>query len=73
MQGHQTAEEVVSTLVHESSHFRRFSKNYRNTQLDEYYSIRRELLYNKGRRPTADERNQIWVDVLLRYPGLPRN
>lgn len=72
MQNHETAAEAVSTLVHESSHIRRMTKNYRNTQLDEYYSIRREFLYNNGRRPTEDERHQIWVDVVLRYPNLPR-
>jgi hypothetical protein len=71
---HGTAKDVVSTIVHESSHIHRAARGARNTQLDEVRARSREFLYYHGRRPTLPERKNIWheVEELFEYSDLPR-
>jgi hypothetical protein len=72
MRNNGTAKEAVSTMTHESSHARRFFRNgiRQSTQYEEYRAIRREFLFNFGRRPTLFERQGIWNDAQTRYPDL---
>jgi hypothetical protein len=74
MQNNVDAEEAVSTLVHESSHFDTLANRPElfNTQYDEYLAARREFLFsNDGARPSLMQRQQIWNGVQQRYSNLP--
>jgi hypothetical protein len=65
--------QVVSNMVHESYHATRWARggNSRATMLEEYGAIRRQRLYEFGRRPTAAERQSIWEQVRRDYGHLP--
>jgi RHS repeat-associated protein len=67
-------EDIARTLVHESTHQRRFfqGRGKRNmyTQYEEFLAARNEALV-LGRRPTLAERRAIWADVQSRYHYYP--
>lgn len=71
MANNGTARNAVSTMVRESRHIGWRFRGYMNTLQDEYYAFRREFLFEKGRRPTLSERQQIWDKVQELYPKLP--
>jgi hypothetical protein len=71
MQNQSSAKSAVSTLVHESSHIDRGLRGIpQTTRYEEYVAFRREFLYNKGRRPTLQERRNIWQAVNELYTDL---
>jgi hypothetical protein len=74
VRNHASPDDVVSTIVHESSHMHRFYRGSLRTQLDEVRARSREFLYREGRRPTAAERRTIWWEVEDRpdYSDLPK-
>jgi hypothetical protein len=64
MRNNGTAKEAVSTIVHESSHAKRFFRRIaQNTRYEEYRAFRREFLFEYGKRPTFSERKVIWADI----------
>lgn len=69
--------DAVSTFVHEAKHrldLQRGTANIRQwTQLDEVRAMRREFLFEWGRRPSKVERLQIWdkVQSVPEYRVLP--
>lgn len=68
---HSSSKEVVSTLVHEATHQKRyFQFKPKNTQYEEYLSFRNEFLFKESRRPTFTERKEIWDVVQEYYPHL---
>jgi hypothetical protein len=73
VRNHRSAEEIVSTIVHESSHIHRHFRGSPHTRLDEVRARCRAFLYEEGRRPTRAERLEIWreVDELVEYADLP--
>jgi hypothetical protein len=74
VRNHRSAHEIVSTLVHESSHIHRHFRGSPPSRLDEVRARCRAFLYEAGRRPTRSERLAIWqeVDELVEYADLPR-
>jgi hypothetical protein len=72
MQNNRTADEAVSTMVHESSHAKRSFLGKIHSQYDEYRAFRREFLFQTGRRPTLTERQNIWRAVQEDYPNVIR-
>lgn len=68
---HRSASEVVSTLVHESSHVHRHFRGGRATQADELRAFAREFLYDNKRRPTLAERATLRAQVARDYSHLP--
>jgi hypothetical protein len=74
VRNHRSPAEVVSTLVHESSHLWRAARGARHSQLDEVRARSREFLHQHGRRPTLAERREIWREVedFPSYADLPR-
>ena len=74
MRNHSSAQEAVSTFVHESRHAIGASRGAnQNTQWAEFMARGREFLYMYARRPTAVERLRIWQDILAHeeYRALP--
>ncbi|NJL53583.1 MAG: hypothetical protein HC930_18010 [Hydrococcus sp. SU_1_0] len=66
------AEEVISTMIHESTHVDfRIKKGIKpNSKYEEYKAACRSFLYDQKRRPSFHERRQIWDDVYELYPNL---
>jgi len=64
MQNDGTAKNAVGTIVHETSHGRSLQLGRPfGTQMDEFRAFTREFLFQKGRRPTLQERTDIWQQV----------
>jgi hypothetical protein len=66
------AEEVISTMIHESVHvdFRLKKAIKSNSKYEEYKAACRSFLYDIKRRPSFSERRQIWTDICELYPAL---
>jgi RHS repeat-associated protein len=74
MSAMNSAEEAASTLSHEAAHVRyaeRGSKIPFASQLDEFRAAKREFLFSEGRRPTLNERFDIWQTVHDLYVDKP--
>ncbi|WP_035060059.1 hypothetical protein [Andreprevotia chitinilytica] len=70
---HSSAEEIASTIVHESTHQGRYFKDIPlGNQYEEYLALRNEEFFATGARPSIDIRRQIWVDAQQIYPHLPQ-
>ena len=70
----QSAEEGASTLAHEAAHVHyeiRGSKIPFSSQLDEFRAFKRDFLFEKRRRPSLDERYDIWSHVQKYYAEQP--
>jgi hypothetical protein len=72
VRNHGSAQEAVSTIVHEASHMHRSFRGSQSTLLDEVRARSREFLYQHGRRPDLAERRAIWEEVreIPEYDGL---
>ena len=72
MKNNNSAQEAVSTLVHEALHISRYRRGFTiPTQYEEYLAYRREFLFSKERRPSLLERKKLWDDVQSQYEHLP--
>lgn len=70
VQNHRSAMEAVRTMVHETSHIHRMYRGNIVNQLDEVRAFSREFVYERGRRPTLQEREAIWARVRRDYADL---
>jgi hypothetical protein len=76
MRNNITPQEAIATIAHESSHVKRYFQGKPiGTLYDEYLAFRREFLVSKKRRPTLQERQEIWENIGQWYPdsALERN
>ncbi len=66
------ARTAVSTMTHETSHGRslRLGRQF-GSQMDEFRAFTREFLVTNGRKPTLQERQQIWQQVQRDYWDKP--
>lgn len=65
-------EETASTIVHESRHVKRWTKNKpTSTKQEEVLASCLEFVYNKKRRPSLSERKRIRQSVEKIYKDLP--
>ncbi|MBW4536112.1 MAG: hypothetical protein KME09_19430 [Pleurocapsa minor HA4230-MV1] len=77
-QNNYSTEDVVGTIVHESTHveYRHKKRIPYNTQYEEYRAAVRERIYRNSKnpyrqtRPTLEERRRIWEDVKRDYSYL---
>ena len=72
MQNSRDSKQAVEFLVHEGLHAeRRFKKGLvPRTQHEEYLAFRRQAIFREGKKPTLDQRREIWKDVQKLYPNL---
>lgn len=72
---HLNVKEVISTLVHESTHidFRLGKGIKNNSQFEEYRAFCRQYLYEYNTRPSLTERRKIWEFIKIEpdYQKLP--
>ncbi|OQY55753.1 MAG: hypothetical protein DRR08_11620 [Candidatus Parabeggiatoa sp. nov. 2] len=72
---HSSAQEVVSTMVHEATHQNGFFRGlpYQHTQFSEYQAFRNELFFENGKRPSLEARFNLWNTIQEKlYPHLPQ-
>lgn len=70
----RSAKDAVEYLVHEGVHAEktaRFGAFRMGTRYEEYLAFRRQLLFNYGRKPTLQERRDIWDFINQEYSHLP--
>ena len=68
---HTSANEIVSTIVHEATHQKRFFNGKAlGTQYEEYLAFRNEFLFKNLKRPTLKQRKAIWKDIQELYDDL---
>jgi RHS repeat-associated protein len=72
MQNTGSVKNAVGNLVHEGVHAERFIKfGQASTRYEEYLAYRRQLLFSYERRPTLQERRELWDFVNQAYSDLP--
>jgi hypothetical protein len=72
-QNAKSAKEAVEYLVHEGVHAEKDALlgSRQATKYEEYLAFRRQLLFRYGRKPTMEERREIWQFVNEAYSDLP--